>query len=89
MSGFITILLSGRVPEQTLIQSAAAADGSFAAMLQFEKLEIHKVFPRIPNFALQQNLSSSALAIYLVFAVAFSTLCKRVLISFVHIIPRF
>jgi len=30
--------------------------------LQFEKLEIHKVFLRFPNFILEQNLSLLSLA---------------------------
>ena len=30
--------------------------------MQFEKLEIHKVFLRFPNFYLDQNLSPSTLA---------------------------
>ena len=45
-----------------LMKSSAVAGGSFAATLQFEKLEIHKVFPSFPNFDLHQNLSPSTLA---------------------------
>ena len=41
---------------------AAAFDGSFAPPAQFEKWEIHPVFPHFPNFRLGQNLSSKALA---------------------------
>jgi len=47
---------------ETLNQSSAAAAGSFAPTLQIEKLEIHTVFLRFPNFNLGQNLSPSALA---------------------------
>jgi hypothetical protein len=45
-----------------MLQSPAATDGSFAATLQFEKLEIHKVFLRFSNFNLIQNLSPVTLA---------------------------
>ena len=45
-------------------RTIASADisGSFAPILQFEKLEIHKVFLRFPNFILEQNLSLLSLA---------------------------
>ena len=45
-------------------RTIASADisGSFAPILQFEKLEIHKVFLRFPNFILEQNLSPLSLA---------------------------
>ena len=42
--------------------ASAAFAGSFAPILQFEKLEIHTVFLRFPNFILEQNLSSKPLA---------------------------
>ena len=48
--------------KEPLNKSSAAADGSFAPAMQFEKLEIHPVFLRFPNFYLWQNLSPSALA---------------------------
>ena len=48
--------------KETLIKSSAAADESFDPTMQFEKLEIHTVFLRFPNFYLSQNLSPSALA---------------------------
>jgi hypothetical protein len=35
----------------------SALGGSFVPTLQFEKLEIHKVCLRFPNFDLKQNLS--------------------------------
>ena len=41
---------------------SSAFGGSFAPILQFEKLEIHKVFLRFPNFILEQNLSPKSLA---------------------------
>ena len=50
------------IVKETLIYSPAADAGSFASTFQFEKLEIHKVFLRFPNFNLCQNLSPSALA---------------------------
>ena len=45
-------------------RTIASADisGSFVPILQFEKLEIHKVFLRFPNFILEQNLSLLCLA---------------------------
>ena len=45
-------------------RTIASADisGSFVPILQFEKLEIHKVFLRFPNFILEQNLSLLSLA---------------------------
>jgi len=47
--------------KETLNKSPAAAGGSFTPAVQFEKLEIHPVFLRFPNFHLVQNLSPSAL----------------------------
>jgi hypothetical protein len=44
------------------MKSSAAAGGSFALTMQFEKLEIHTVFLRFSNFYLAQNLSPSAFA---------------------------
>jgi hypothetical protein len=44
--------------KEPLNQSSAADDGSFAPTPQFEKLEIHKVFLRFPNFDLEQNLTT-------------------------------
>ena len=45
-------------------RTIASADisESFVPILQFEKLEIHKVFLRFPNFILEQNLSLLSLA---------------------------
>jgi len=45
-------------------RTIASADisGFFAPILQFEKLEIHKVCLRFPNFILEQNLSLLSLA---------------------------
>ena len=45
-------------------RTIASADlsGSFAPFLQFQKREIHTVFPDFPNFLRKQNLSLSALA---------------------------
>ena len=48
--------------KETLIKSSAAGNGSFDPTFQFEKLEIHTVFLRFPNFNLCQNLSLTALA---------------------------
>ena len=48
--------------KEALNKSVAALSGSFAAILPFGKLEIHKVFLRFPNVALQQKLSLTALA---------------------------
>jgi hypothetical protein len=42
---------------EALINSPAVISGSFATTFQFEKLEIHTVFLRFPNFNLRQNLS--------------------------------
>ena len=42
--------------------ASAAFGGSFAPILRFEKLEIHKVFLRFPNLDLIPNLSLNALA---------------------------
>ena len=50
------------VLRQHRTMGAAAFDGSFAPPAQFEKWEIHPVFPHFPNFRLGQNLSSKALA---------------------------
>ena len=47
---------------QHRIIASADSSGSFAPILQFEKLEIHKVFLRFPNFILGQNLSLLPLA---------------------------
>ena len=47
--------------KEALNKSPAADGGSFAPAVQFEKLEIHPVFLRFPNFHLVQNLSPSAL----------------------------
>ena len=44
-----------------MIQSPAVVSGSSAAPVQFEKLEIHKVCLRFPNFHLRQNLSLTTL----------------------------
>ena len=42
--------------------ASAVFGGSFAPILRFEKLEIHKVFLHFPNLVLKQNLSPNALA---------------------------
>ena len=44
------------------MKSSAADSGSFALTMQFEKLEIHKVFLRFLNLNLGQNLSPLSLA---------------------------
>ena len=44
-----------------MIQSPAVTSGSFTAAVQFEKLEIHKVFLRFPNLASTKNLAPNAL----------------------------
>ena len=53
--------LRSHLRQHRTIASATFA-GSFAPILQFEKLEIHTVFLRFPNFILEQNLSSKPLA---------------------------
>ena len=55
-------ILIGFYTRETLNKSAAALSGSFAAILPFGKLEIHKVFLRFPNVALRKNPSLTALA---------------------------
>ena len=62
--GFIVV--NGRVNRKYLGQhrTNASADlsGSFAPVLQFQKWEIHTVFPHFWNFEPAQNLSLSFLA---------------------------
>ena len=41
---------------------AAGFGGSFAPIVQYEKWEIHKVFPHFPYFRLDQNLAPNLLA---------------------------
>ena len=41
---------------------AAGFGGSFAPIVQYEKWEIHPVFPHFPYFRLDQNLSPNFLA---------------------------
>ena len=41
---------------------AAGFGGSFAPIVQYEKWEIHKVFPHFPYFRLGQNISPNLLA---------------------------
>ena len=41
---------------------AAGLGGSFAPIVQYEKGEIHKVFPHFPYFRLGQNLTPNRLA---------------------------
>ena len=55
------VLCDGYMLGQHRTMGAAAFDGSFAPPAQFEKWEIHPVFPHFPNFRLGQNLSSKAL----------------------------
>ena len=45
-----------------MIKSSAVVSGSFAPTVQFEKLEIHKVFLRFPNLDLTKNPTPSHLA---------------------------
>ena len=57
----------GRSPNPLLFwetpnKSPAAHGGSFAPTVQFENLEIHKVFLRLSNLHLVQNFLPSALA---------------------------
>ena len=40
---------------------AAGFDGSFAPIVQYEKWEIHPVFPHFPYFRLEQNLTPNLL----------------------------
>ena len=48
------------------MKSSAVLDGSFAPTVQFEKLEIHKVFLRFSNFHSCQNLSLITLANFII-----------------------
>ena len=47
---------------QHRIMGAAGFGGSFAPIVQYEKWEIHKVFPHFPYFRLGQNLALNLLA---------------------------
>jgi hypothetical protein len=49
-----------------MIKSSSVAGGSFAPTLPFGRLEIHKVFLRLPNVDLGQNLSPSTLADFII-----------------------
>ena len=65
VSGFGQTSISAGKPAplaESQNRSSAAFAGSFAPMLRFETLEIHRVFLRISNLALSQNLSPKALA---------------------------
>ena len=48
------------------MKSSAVINGSFAPTVQFEKLEIHKVFLRFSNFHSCQNLSLITLANFII-----------------------
>ena len=48
------------------MKSSAVLNGSFAPTVQFEKLEIHKVFLRFSNFHSRQNLSLITLANFII-----------------------
>ena len=48
------------------MKSSAVLNGSFAPTVQFEKLEIHKVFLRFSNFHSCQNLSLITLADFII-----------------------
>ena len=48
------------------MKSSAVLNGSFAPTVQFEKLEIHKVFLRFSNFQSRQNLSLITLANFII-----------------------
>ena len=52
---FISILGQHRT------MGAAGFGGSFAPIVQYEKWEIHKVFPHFPYFRLGQNLTPNLL----------------------------
>ena len=49
-----------------MMKSSAALSGSFVPPVQFEKLEIHKVFLRFSNFHSCQNLSLLALVDFII-----------------------
>ena len=49
-----------------MMKSSAVLSGSFALTVQFEKLEIHKVFRRFSNFHSCQNLSPITLADFII-----------------------
>ena len=50
------------VLRQHRTMDAAGFGGSFAPIVQYEKWEIHKVFPHFPYFRLGQNISPNLLA---------------------------
>ena len=60
---------------------SSASGGSFAPILQFEKLEMHKVFLRFPNFILEQNLSPKSLSKLCGAALNFPHICGALEIS--------
>ena len=64
--------------KQLIIKSAAVSSGSFATVLQFESLEIHKVCLRLPNFNLGQNLSLVILADLLISCFFYTLYPERV-----------
>ena len=49
-----------------MMKSSAVLSGSFDPTVQFEKLEIHKVFLRFSNFHSCQNLSPITLADFII-----------------------
>ncbi len=53
--------ISGDI-RQHRTMGAAGFGGSFAPIVQYEKWEIHPVFPHFPYFRSGQNLSSNLLA---------------------------
>ena len=73
-------------PWETLNKSPVAAGGSFAPAIQFEKLEIHKVFLRFPNFNLEQNVSLIALAD--LFRASFRHLLKHLYRAAIHFFSK-
>ena len=56
------LLLSLLYLRQHRIMEAADFGGSFAPIVQYEKWEIHPVFPHFSYFRLRQNLSPNFLA---------------------------
>ena len=58
----LTVLIFECILRQHRTMGTAGFGGSFAPIVQYEKWEIHPVFPHFPYFRLCQNLSPNLLA---------------------------
>ena len=58
----LTVLIFECILRQPRTMGTAGFGGSFAPIVQYEKWEIHPVFPHFPYFRLCQNLSPNLLA---------------------------